>query len=124
MTQIIQTQPDNTALLKVLQINDTVLQGLEKAIKTSLSVRGIIKIATMLDDIKQEEERKRLETAIDAGDTGIVAMDLKGDYIPINPDPKLIDQETLRFLQNKVLNWYDMPVKIFTGEFDDEDYQA
>lgn len=30
-------QPDNKALLKVLQINDTVLQGLEKAIKTSLT---------------------------------------------------------------------------------------
>lgn len=117
-------KPDNQALLKVLSINDTLLQGLDKAIKTSLSVRGIVRINTMLDDDKQEKERKRLEEAIDDGTSGIIALDLKGDYIPLNPDPKLIDKETLQFLQSKVLNWYDMPVKIFTGEFSDEDYQA
>lgn len=117
-------KPDNQALLKVLGINDTLLQGLDKAIKTSLSVRGIVRINTMLDDDKQEKERHRLEEAIDDGTSGIIALDLKGDYIPLNPDPKLIDKETLQFLQNKILNWYDMPVKIFTGEFSDEDYQA
>lgn len=117
-------KPDNQALLKVLSINDTLLQGLDKAIKTSLSVRGIVRINTMLDDDKQEKERHRLEEAIDNGTSGIIALDLKGDYIPLNPDPKLIDKETLQFLQNKILNWYDMPVKIFTGEFSDEDYQA
>lgn len=117
-------KPDNQALLKVLSINDTLLQGLDKAIKTSLSVRGIVRINTMLDDDKQEKERHRLEEAIDDGTSGIIALDLKGDYIPLNPDPKLIDKETLQFLQNKILNWYDMPVKIFTGEFSDEDYQA
>jgi len=37
-------QPDNAALLKVLDINDTVLQGLPKAIKTSLAIRGVLKI--------------------------------------------------------------------------------
>jgi hypothetical protein len=117
-------KPDNAALLKVLQINDTVLQGLEKAVKTTLSVRGIVRINTMLDDDKQEAERKRLEASIDQGTSGIIALDLKGDYIPLNPDPKLIDKDTLQFLQSKVLNWYDMPLKIFTGEFDDGIYQA
>ena len=117
-------KPDNAALLKVLQINDTVLQGLDKAIKSSLSVRGIVRINTLIGETSQEEERKRLEAAIEEGKSGIIAMDLKGEYIPINPDPKLIDKITLEFLQNKVLNWYDMPVKIFTGDFNDEDYQA
>lgn len=117
-------QPDNTALLKVLQINDVVLQGLEKAIKTSLSVRGIVKINTMLDGDKQEAERKRLEEAIDAGTTGIVALDLKGDYVNLNPDPKLIDKSTLEFLQSKVLSWFNMPLPIFTGDFNDEQKQA
>lgn len=117
-------KPDNQALLKVLGINDTLLQGLDKAIKTSLSIRGILKINTMLDDEKQEAERKRFEEAVNDGSSGILPMDLKGEYIDLKPDPKLIDKETLQFLQNKVLNWYDMPVKIFTGEFNDEDYQA
>ena len=117
-------QPDNAALLKVLQINDTVLQGLEKAIKSSLSIRGVVRINTMLDDVKQEDERKRLEKAIEEGTSGLIALDLKGDYIPLNPDVKLLDKQTLEFLQNKVLCWYGVSVPILTGDFNDEQYQA
>jgi HK97 family phage portal protein len=117
-------QPDNAALLKVLSINDTVLQGLEKAIKTTLTMRGILKINTMLDDEKQQAERDRLNNAISTGTTGIVALDLKGDYIPLNPDPKIIDKDTLDFLQSKVLNYYGVSVPILTGDFTDEQYQA
>lgn len=117
-------QPDNAALLKVLSINDTVLQGLEKAIKTTLTMRGILKINTMLDDEKQQAERDRLNNAISTGTTGIVALDLKGEYIPLNPDPKIIDKDTLDFLQSKVLNYYGVSVPILTGDFTDEQYQA
>ena len=42
-------QPDNSALLKTLSINDTALQGIGKAIKSSLAINGILKINTMMD---------------------------------------------------------------------------
>lgn len=117
-------QPDNAALITVLDINNTVLQGLAKAIKTSLTMRGILKINTMLDDERQQAERARLETAITSGNTGIVALDLKGDYIPLNPNPKLIDKDTIEFLQNKILNYFGVSVPILSGDFTDEQYQA
>lgn len=117
-------QPDNKALLKVLQINDAVLQGLEKGIKTSLAIRGILKINTMLDDEKQQKERDRFEAAIASGKTGILPMDLKGEYIDLKPDPKLIDKDTLEFLQSKVLNFYGVSFPILSGDFTDEQYQA
>lgn len=117
-------QPDNQALLKVLQINNTVLQGLEKAIKTSLTIRGIIKINTLLDDEKQQKERKRFEEAIKSSQSGILPLDLKGEYIDLKPDPKLIDKDTLEFLQSKVLNYYGVSVPILSGDFTDEQYQA
>lgn len=117
-------QPDNAALLKVLAINDTVLQGVGKAIKSSLNIRGILKINTMLDDDKQQAERKRLEDAINAGESGILPMDLKGDYTPLQVDPKLIDKDTMQFLQDKVLNWYGVSIPILCGTYTDEEYQA
>jgi len=117
-------QPDNAALLNVLDINDTVLQGVGKAIKSSLSVRGILKINTMMDDAGQVAQRKKLEDAIESGETGIVALDLKGDYTPITVDPKLIDKDTMQFLQDKVLNWYHVSAAILSGKYTDEEYQA
>jgi phage portal protein BeeE len=117
-------QPDNAAILKVLQINDTVLQGLDKAIKTSFSVRGILKIQTMLDDEKQQAERKRFETAMNNSESGILPMDMKGEYVDIKVDPKIIDKDTMQFLQDKILNFYGVSIPILSGDFDDEQYQA
>lgn len=117
-------QPDNKALLKVLQINDTVLQGLEKAIKTSLTIRGIIKINTLMDDEKQQAERRRFEEAINSSKSGILPLDLKGDYIDLKPDPKIIDKDTLEFLEKKILYYYGVSMPILSGDFTDEQYQA
>lgn len=117
-------QPDNQALLKVLKINDTVLQGIGKAIKTSLSVRGIIKINTMLDDEKQEQARLKFEEKVQNGDSSLVPLDLKNDYVPITLDPKILDKETMAFLQDKVLNWFSVSLPILKGDFTDEQYQA
>ncbi len=117
-------QPDNQALLKVLETNDIVLQNLGKAVKTSLTVRGILRINNLLNDKKQEEERIRFEKRLEDGTSGLAALDFKGDYIPISVNPKIIDKVTMEFLQSKVLNWYGVSVPILTGDFNDEQYQA
>jgi len=117
-------QPDNSALLKVLETNDIVLQGLGKAIKTTLSVRGILKINTLMDDEKQKAERLRFEQAIDDGVTGILPTDLKGEYTPLQVNPALLDGTTLEFLENKVLRWFGVSLPILNGEYTDEQYQA
>jgi HK97 family phage portal protein len=117
-------QPDNQALLKVLAINDTAMQGLEKAVKVSLGVRGILKINTMLDDDKQRTEREKFETAIASGTGGILPLDLKGDYVDLKPDPKLIDKDTMAFIQDKILLWFGTPFNVVAGAFNDEAYQS
>jgi HK97 family phage portal protein len=117
-------QPDNEALLKILQINDTVIQGIEKGIKTSLSVRGIVKLATMLDDKAQKAERDRFEKLLESGKSGIMPMDLKGDFIPVKLDPKMIDKDTMEFLDSKVQRWFGVSLPILSGDYTDEQYQA
>lgn len=117
-------QPDNAALLQVLQTNDVVLQGIGKAIKTTLSVRGILKINTLMDDKKQTAERQRFEQAMRDGDTGILPLDLKGDYTPITITPATLDATTLQFLENKVLRWFGVSLPILSGDYNDEQYQA
>ncbi|MEY9980078.1 phage portal protein [Lysinibacillus sp. RC79] len=116
--------PDNKALLKVLSINDALMQGLEKGMKASLQVRGIIKVNTMLESDDQKEERERFEQKMADSKSGIVPIDLKSDYIPIEANPKLIDKDTLEFLDRKVLRHYGVSAAILSGDFNDEQYQA
>lgn len=117
-------QPDNQAILKVLETNDTVLQGVGKAVKASLAIRGILKINTMLEDTKQQAERTKFENALATNESGILPLDLKGDYTPININPKIIDPGILKFLQDKILDNYGVSLPIFSGDFTDEQYQA
>ncbi len=117
-------QPNNAALLQTLSINDTVLQGMGKAIKASLGIRGIIQVNTILDDEKQKAERESFEKKMAENKSGILPMDLKGNYIPINIDPKTVDKDTLDFLENKILRWFGVSLPILTGDYTDNQKQA
>ena len=117
-------QPDNDALLSLLDTNNTIIQGIGKAVKTSLSIRGILKVNTVLNDADQTKERERFEASMAAGETGILPLDLKGEYIPITSDPKLVDKDTMELLENKVLRWFGVSLPILSGDFNDEQYQA
>lgn len=117
-------QPDNAALLNVLQINDTVMQGIAKAVKTTLTIRGILKINTMMDTDKKKEERDNFEKNLLDGSSGILPLDLKQEYTPLTVNPKLIDKDTMEFLQNKILNWYGVSMPILSGNYTDDQYQS
>lgn len=117
-------RPNNDALLKLLKTNDVVIQSLDKGIKASLSVRGIVKINTMLADEKQEKERADFEKKLANSQSGILALDIKNDFIPINLDPKLIDKDTMEFLERKILNNYGVSLAVLNGDFTEEQYQS
>ncbi|MBU7320284.1 phage portal protein [Paenibacillus oleatilyticus] len=117
-------QPDNEALLKMLEIDHNVVKGVDRAVQTSLLIRGILKINTMMDDAGQQAERKRFEQAIRSSESGILPLDLKGEYIDLKPDPKLLDKDTLALIESRILRWYGVSLAILSGDYTDEQYQA
>lgn len=118
-------QPDNSALLKALEINHSIMQGLDRAVKINAAIQAVVKINTMLDDDAQRAERARFEKLIMSGESGILPVDIKGEFTPIDKSAlRFVDKETLAFLQSTVLNWYGVSLPILTGEYTDEEYQA
>jgi HK97 family phage portal protein len=117
-------QPFNDAILTTLKTDDVIVEGLEKAVKSSLQIRGILKINTMLNGEDQKKERERFEKAIRDSTSGIMAVDLKGEYTPLVIDPKLIDAPTLDAIQQRILNYYGMSVPILNSDYTDAQYEA
>ena len=113
-------QPDNAALLKALQVNDVLVQGLEKGVKAALQFRGIVKMNTYLASEQQKADLAKFETMIAENTSGLVPMDMGGDILPVNINPKLIDKDTLEYLEGKVLHWYGCSIPIINGDFTDE----
>lgn len=56
--------------------------------------------------------------------SSIVPIDLKSEYIPLSSDPKLIDMETLNFVQGKILNYFGVSEAILNSKYDENEYNA
>ena len=117
-------QPDNQVLLETLEINHLILQSLPAALNSSLKINGIFKYGSLLTKDALEKEKQDFEDKLKNNENGFVAMDLKSEYIPIKADPKLVDKDTLEFVNNKILSYFGVPLPIYTGDFNKEQQEA
>lgn len=120
----IQGEPRNDGLLKLLNADYMALQGIEKGIKTVYAVNGVLKINTYLEDEEQQKKVAEFEEKLKRNESGLLPMDLKGEYIPIKVDPKFIDKDTMEFIEKRILSNYGMSLSVYNGEFTEEEYQA
>ena len=119
-----QGQPDNGALLKTLEINHQLLQGVASAMRSSMTVNAVVKYNTLMDDGKTKEAIKQLEDKLRKSESGILPLDLKAEYTPIDKKVKLVDADTLKFIDEKILRQFGVPLPILTGDYTKEQYEA
>lgn len=117
-------QPDHAALLKTLELNDTLLKGVAKAMKASYAVNGIVKYNTLLDDGKTEKALSDLEQKLVNNESGFLPLDLKADFTPLEHKSELIDEPTLKFIDEKILRNWGVSLAILTGDYTKEQYEA
>ena len=117
-------QPNYKSLLKTLELNNTMLEGVGKALKSSFSINGVIKYNTLIDEKKTEENIGRIEEALNRNESGFMGLDLKGEFIPFNRQIKMVDADTLKFIDEKILRHFGVPVSILTGDYTTEQYNA
>ncbi|MBU1093325.1 MAG: phage portal protein [Firmicutes bacterium] len=119
---------DHEAILKTISINDSLLQGIDNAIKSSMQIRGIIKMNGMLSEVDKKKQRDLFDAALSESmnvkGSSIIPIDLKSEYIPLNVDPKLIEKDTLEFLQSKILDYFGVSVPIFTSKYTEEEFNS
>lgn len=117
-------QPDNEALLETLQLNKDLLKGVSAAMKSSFAINGVVKIGTMIGKEETLAALKEFEEALKKSESGILPLDAKSDYMKIPRDIKLVDAETLKFVDEKILRNFGVPLPILTGDYTKEQYEA
>ena len=117
-------QPDHAALLKTLELNDTLLKGVAKAMKASYAVNGIVKYNTLLDDGKTEQALNELEQKLVNNESGFLPLDLKAEFTPLEHKSELVDEPTLKFIDEKILRTWGISLPILTGDYTKEQYEA
>lgn len=117
-------QPDNDALLKTLDLNNTLLQGVAKALKSSFAINGVIKYNTLLDGEKMDKAIVELESHLRNNESGFLPLDMKGEFIPLQNKIELVDATTLKFIDEKILRHFGVPLAILTGDYTKAQYEA
>lgn len=117
-------QPDNTALLKTLELNNQLLQGVSNAMKSSFAINGVVKFKSMIDGGKTEKALKELEEKLRNSESGFLPLDLSSEFIPIAREIQLVDEGTLKFIDEKILRHFGVPLPILTGDYTKEQYEA
>lgn len=117
-------EPNHKALLKTLDINHNLLNGVSSAMKSSFAINGVVKFNTMLDGGKTEVALKELEAKLKNSESGFLPLDLKSEFIPIKKETKMVDADTLKFIDEKILRNWGVPLNILTGNYTKAEYES
>lgn len=117
-------QPDHTALLETLNLNHDLLQGVAKAMKASYAVNGIVKYNTLIDDGATAAALQKLERKLQNSESGFLPLDLKAEFTPLPHTSEIVSEDTLKFIDSKILRNWGVPLAILTGDYTKEQYEA
>lgn len=117
-------EPDHTALLSTLDLNYQLLQGVAKAMKASYAVNGVVKYNTLMDDGKTEAALLDLEKKLANSESGFLPLDLKSEFTALPHTSAIVDENTLKFIDEKILRNFNVPLCILTGDYTKAQYEA
>ena len=117
-------QPDLEALNATLKLNREILASLAKAMNASYAVNGVVKYNTLLDNGKMEAALRELEQKLANSENGFLPIDMKAEFIPLERKSSLVDADTLKFVDEKILRNYGVSLPILTGDYTKEQYEA
>lgn len=117
-------QPDNTALLKSLQLNHMLLQGVSKTLEAGFAINGIIKYNTVIDSGKAEKDMAKIMDYLKNNESGFLPLDMKAEFQQFNRQLQLVDETTLRFVDEKILRHFGVPLCILKGDYTKSQYEA
>lgn len=117
-------QPDHRALLKVLKLNESLLDGVAKAMSGQFSVNGIFHTKTMMNYDKMRAELDEFEKRLAESKNGFAVVDNAYEFTPISHETALVDAETLEFVDEVILRHFGVPLCILKGDYTTEQYNA
>lgn len=117
-------KPDNAAILRTVTLNDYLMQGVTIAMKSSCAVNGVVKYNSIMDNGKLKANLDKLEKQLQRSESGFLPLDMKAEFIPIQRSVKLVDKDTLEFIDSKILRNFGVSLPILTGDYTKEQYEA
>ena len=117
----------NEPLVKTMSIKHIMREGLVNAIRTTSSIRGILKTTKAMlkpEDIKATRDQF-INDFINNGDgTGIGGVDATTDFTPVNLNPVTATEGQTDEIDNEILNYFGISKEILQSDYDEDKWNA
>ena len=118
---------NNNVLSGAIETANTATEGIRNAIKTSTSLKGILKYGAMLKgkDIKESRDQFVKDFVTNLGDgSGIAGLDAKAEFQELNLKPLTLDKDQLNFVNYNIFDYFSISENIVRSKFDDIEWNA
>ena len=116
----------NAAIASGIELAQTENEGIINGIKAGASIRGILSFTQIMSPSKLKEEKEafvkdylELENS-----TGVIAVDQKMDYKPIDHKPVILDAEQAKEVKTKIYNYLGLTESIVNSSYTEDEYAA
>ena len=117
---------DNSALFPALELAHTQNEGIINGIKAGASIRGILRFTQILSPEKLKEEKENfISDYLDMdNDGGVVAIDNKMEYTPIESKPVILSAEQTAAIENKIYSYLGVTKEIVNSSYTEDQFAA
>lgn len=117
---------DNTAIAPGIELAQTQNEGVTSAIKAGASIRGILSFTQIMSPSKLKEEKEAfIKDYLDmTNDGGVIALDQKMTYTPIENKPVLLNADQAREIKTKIYNYLGVTEEIVNSSYTEDQYSA
>lgn len=116
--------PDMTDVTKSVNALNSTIEGLPKAIASSLQVKGVYNAKSLLDSTRQQQQRVDFEKHILDSKMGMIVTDLAGEFTPVNMTQPTIGEGLVKFMKSGITQRYGVSDAIADGDFTSEQHDA
>lgn len=117
---------DNGAIVPALELAHTQSEGIVKGIKSSANIRGILKYTQIMNAEAMKKERDQFISDYLSvnNEGGVVVLDEKTQYTPIDLKPALIDEKQMGAAKQKIYDYLGISESIVTSGYTEDQWAA
>lgn len=116
----------NQAIVPAMELLNAQNTGIINGIKNSAIIRGILKATGIIKNDDLEANRKRFiqDNLTASNNGGVVIVDQKFDYQPIESKPYVIDSDTMEEAKKMIFNYFGVNEEFMQNKFTSDGYEA
>lgn len=117
----------NCNLKMAVNSNNTAIQGIDNAVKSTASLRGMIKYVNGM--LKPEDMKKLKDDFVKdylnlENESGIAVLDSKAEFTPVKIDPITLAKDQLDYLDDRILKYFGINQSILSSRYTADEWNS